>query len=72
MIPGLMGELGNLDSPLNDLSALVRTRDAAVDLVDDDVAEAVARALDTGITWGTIALTLRGEWDERDQAGRCQ
>lgn len=61
MIPGLAGELGKLDSPMNDLSALIRARDAAVDLVDEDVAEAIARAIEAGITWGTIALTLRGE-----------
>lgn len=61
MISGLAGELGKLDTPLNDLSALVRARGAAVDLVDEDVAEAVARALRTGTTWGAIALTLRGE-----------
>lgn len=61
MIPGLAGELGKLDSPLDDLSALVRARDAAVELVDEDVAEAVARAIESGTTWGTIALMLRGE-----------
>lgn len=62
MISGMVGELGKLHSPpLDDLSALVRARDVAVDLVDEDVAEAIARALETGTTWGSIALTLRGE-----------
>jgi hypothetical protein len=51
MIPGLMGELGKLDSPLRDLRALVDARNAAIDLVDEDVAEAVARAIEAGITW---------------------
>lgn len=61
MIPGLVGELGTSDSPLDDLSALVRARDSAAELVDEDVAEAVARAIESGTTWGTIALMLRGE-----------
>ena len=60
MIPGLMGELGKLDSPLRDLSALVDARNATIDLVDEDVAEAVARAIEAGITWGALAETLRG------------
>lgn len=61
MIPGLVGELGTSGSPLDDLSALVRARDGATELVDEDVAEAVARAIESGTTWGTIALMLRGE-----------
>lgn len=61
MIPGLAGELGTFDSPLDDLSALVRARGSAAELVDQDVAEAVARAIESGTTWGTIALMLRGE-----------
>ena len=60
MIPGLVGELGKLDSPLEDLSALVSARDAAVDLVDEDVAEAVARAVEAGLSWGALAEALRG------------
>lgn len=61
MIPGLVGELGTFDSPLDDLRALIRARDSAAELVDEDVAEAVARAIESGTTWGTIALMLRGE-----------
>ena len=64
MIPGLVGELGKLASPLDDLSALVQGRDAAVDIVDEDVADAVARAIEAGSAWGTIALALRGEVGE--------
>jgi hypothetical protein len=60
MIPGLMGELSEVDSPLESLSVLVCARDTAVDLVDEDVADAVARAIESGITWGTIAEALRG------------
>jgi hypothetical protein len=60
MIPGLVGELGKLDSPLRELSALVGARDAAVDLVDADVAEAVARAIEAGMAWGDLAEVLRG------------
>jgi hypothetical protein len=60
MIPGLVGELGELDSPLRDLSALVAARNAAVDLVDADVVEAVARAIEAGTTWGALAEALRG------------
>lgn len=61
MIPGLVGELGTFDSPLDDLRALIRARDSAAELIDEDVAEAVARAIESGTTWGTIALMLRGE-----------
>ena len=61
MIPGLVGELGTFDSPLDDLRALIRARDSAAELVDEDVVEAVARAIESGTTWGTIALMLRGE-----------
>lgn len=60
MIPGLVGELGELDSPLRDLRALVGARDAAADLVDADIAEAVARAIEAGMTWGVLAEALRG------------
>lgn len=59
MIPGLVGELGKLGSPLEDLSELVGDRDTDVGLVDEDVADAVARAIESGITWGTIAEVLR-------------
>jgi hypothetical protein len=48
-------------SPLSDLLVLVRTRDAARDLVDEHVAAAVARAREAGISWGLIAAALRGE-----------
>jgi hypothetical protein len=48
-------------SPLSDLLVLVRARDAARDLVDEDVAAAVARAREAGISWGSIAAVLRGE-----------
>ena len=60
MIPGLVGELGKLDSPLRDLRALVGARDVGVDLVDEDVAEAVERAIETGMTWGAVAEVLLG------------
>lgn len=60
MIPGLIGELGKLDSPLRELRALVGARDVGVDLVDEDVAEAVARAIEAGMTWGAVAEALLG------------
>jgi hypothetical protein len=60
MIPGLVGELGKLDSPLRELRSLVGARDVGVDLVDEDVADAVARAIEAGMTWGAVAEALLG------------
>ena len=59
MIPGLVGELGKLGPPLDELTRLVMGRNAAVDLVDEDVAEAVTRAIENGLSWGTVAEALR-------------
>ena len=64
-MPGLAGDLGKGDSPLQELCALVEVRDAATDVVDADVAEAVARSIDAGITWGVLADVLRGDADDR-------
>jgi hypothetical protein len=64
MMPGLAGDLGKGDSPLDELGALVEVRDAATDVVDADIAEAVARSIDAGITWGVLADVLRGDADE--------
>lgn len=65
MMPGLAGDLGKGDgSPLDELGALVEVRDAATDVVDADIAEAVARSIDAGITWGVLADVLRGNADE--------
>ncbi|MGI9085394.1 MAG: hypothetical protein ACR2FE_08885 [Aeromicrobium sp.] len=47
-------------SPLSELSELVRVRDVARDLVDEQLATAVARARDAGVSWGRIAEALRG------------
>lgn len=69
MIPGMAGELGTFGSPLQDLSALVIGRDATLDLVDEDVVEAVTRAIETGTTWGAIAEALRGESSGTPQPG---
>jgi hypothetical protein len=55
-------DLGLLDSlPLTALDDLARARDAARGVVDEDVAIAVARAVEEGISWGTIAAVLRGD-----------
>jgi hypothetical protein len=55
------GDLDVLDeTPLNDLLELVRFRDAARDLVDEQIAAAVARAREVGTSWGEIAAVLRG------------
>jgi hypothetical protein len=55
-------DLSVLDAlPLTLLDELARARDAAHDLVDENVASAVARAREAGISWGTIAAVLRGE-----------
>lgn len=70
MIPGLVGELGMLDSPVGELRALVAARDVRVDLVDEDVADAVARAIEAGITWGAVADALLGGAGESLQPGR--
>jgi hypothetical protein len=59
MIPGLPGELGPLNSPLEELSELDNGHDFSVELVTADVAEAVEHAIETGITWGRIAEALR-------------
>ena len=64
MMPGLVGDLGKGDSPLEELWALLEARDAATDVVDAEVAEAVARSIDAGITWGVLADVLRGGADE--------
>jgi hypothetical protein len=64
MMPGLAGDLGKGDTPLEELSALVEGRDTATDVVDADVAEAVARSIDAGITWGVLADVLRGDAGE--------
>jgi hypothetical protein len=64
MMPGLAGDLGKGDSPLDELGALVEVRNAATDVVDADIAEAVARSIDAGITWGVLADVLRGDADE--------
>jgi hypothetical protein len=61
MAPGA-DDLNVLDAmPLFHLDELARARDAAHDLVDEQVASAVAGALEAGIPWGTIADVLRGE-----------
>jgi hypothetical protein len=57
VISGLAGELGELESPLDDLGMLLSNRDS--DVVDENIAEAVARAIATGASWGTIAAVLR-------------
>ena len=55
-------DLSVLDAlPLTHLEELARARDAARDLVDENVASAVASAREAGISWGTIAAVLRGE-----------
>lgn len=55
-------DLSVLDiAPLTLLDELARARDAARDLVDEHVASAVTRALEAGVSWGTIAAVLRGE-----------
>jgi hypothetical protein len=55
-------DLSVLDAqPLTLLDELARARDAARDLVDENVASAVAQAREAGIPWGTIAAVLRGE-----------
>jgi hypothetical protein len=55
-------DLSVLDAlPLTHLDELARARDAARDLVDENVASAVASAREAGISWGTIAAVLRGE-----------
>jgi hypothetical protein len=64
MMPGLAGDLGKDDSPLDKLSALVQGRDAATDVVDAEVVEAVTRSVDAGISWGVLADVLRGDADE--------
>lgn len=64
MMPGLVGDLGKGDTPLEELCALVEVRDTATDVVDADVAEAVARSIDAGITWGVLADVLRGDAGE--------
>ncbi len=47
------------ETPLTDLFALVRARKAA-HFVDEEVAGAVARAREAGISWGAIAAVLHG------------
>jgi hypothetical protein len=59
MIPGLPGEFGLLDSPLKELSELLNGHDSHVELVNENVAAAAGRAIETGITWGRIAEVLR-------------
>jgi hypothetical protein len=59
VILGLVGELGKFGSPLEDLSEMVGGRDGTVELVDEDVAEAIGHSIESGITWGTIAEALR-------------
>lgn len=55
------GDLDVLDAtPLSELFALVRVRDAERDLVDEQVVAAVARAREAGNSWGEIAAVLRG------------
>ena len=46
-------------TPLSDLFELIRTRQAG-HLVDADVAGAVARAREAGVSWGAIAAVLHG------------
>jgi hypothetical protein len=54
------GEADVLDaSPLAELELLLRTRDVTCDLVDAQIAAAVARAREAGIGWGSIAAALR-------------
>ncbi len=71
-MPGLAGDLGKGDSPLQELCALVEVRDAATDVVDADVAEAVARSIDAGISWGVLAGVLRGDTDDGVEQLRLQ
>jgi hypothetical protein len=71
-MPGLVGDLGKGDSPLEELCALVEVRDAETDVVDADVVEAVARSIDAGITWGVLADVLRGNGDDREEQLRLQ
>jgi hypothetical protein len=59
MIAGLLTERETFDSPIKVLSMLISGREISVALVDEDVAEAVACAIEAGITWGTIAGALR-------------
>jgi hypothetical protein len=47
--------------PLTHLDELARARDPVRDLVDEQVATAVARAREAGISWGEIAAVLRGD-----------
>ena len=55
-------DLSVLDlGPLTLLDELARARDAASAMVDEPVASAVARALEAGVSWGTIAAVLRGD-----------
>lgn len=55
------GEVDVLDAtPLAELELLLRTRDVTCDLVDAQVAAAVARAREAGVGWGSIAVALRG------------
>ena len=71
-MPGLAGDLGKGDSPLEELCALVEVRDAKTDVVDADVVEAVARSIDAGTTWGVLADVLRGDGDDREEQLRLQ
>jgi hypothetical protein len=47
-------------TPLDDLDALVRGRNAYRDLVDDHVVMAVERALAAGASWSQIAEVIHG------------
>lgn len=42
-------------------------RAVGVDLIDEDVAEAVARAIEAGMTWGAVAEALLGGAGESAQ-----
>lgn len=54
------GEVDVLEAtPLAELELLLRTRDVTCDLVDAQVAGAVARAREAGVGWGSIAVALR-------------
>jgi hypothetical protein len=55
------GEADMLEAtPLAELALVVRQRDVTCDLVDAQIADAVARAREAGVGWGSIAGALRG------------
>lgn len=56
-----LGDVRVMDAPLlGELRELVGARDAARDLVDEQVAMAVVQAREAGVTWGEISRVLTG------------